>query len=115
MANEKALLGFFSKIEGDVNGVIATAAVDLESGMTLAVKINRSIRGLRKCSRTQKDQKSFEVSPTKFTVTLAEQFTETGRCIVMEWVRKSARSSVLPIETVEILAQYAPRSAGVSH
>ena len=41
MANEKALLDFFSKIEGDVNGVIATAAVDLESGMTLAAKTNR--------------------------------------------------------------------------
>ena len=41
MANEKALLDFFSKIEGDVNGVIATAAVDLESGMTLATKTNR--------------------------------------------------------------------------
>ena len=41
MANEKALLDFFSKIEGDVNGVIAAAAVDLESGMTLAVKSNR--------------------------------------------------------------------------
>lgn len=42
MANEKTLLDFFSKIEGDVNGVIATAAVDLESGMTLAAKTNRS-------------------------------------------------------------------------
>ena len=41
MANEKALLDFFNKIEGDVNGVIATAAVDLESGMTLAAKTNR--------------------------------------------------------------------------
>ena len=41
MANEKALLDFFSKIEGDVNGVIAAAAVDLESGMTLAAKTNR--------------------------------------------------------------------------
>jgi hypothetical protein len=41
MANEKALLDFFGKIEGDVNGVIATAAVDLESGMTLASKANR--------------------------------------------------------------------------
>ena len=41
MANEKALLDFFSKLEGDVNGVIAAAAVDLESGMTLAVKSNR--------------------------------------------------------------------------
>jgi hypothetical protein len=41
MANEKTLLDCFSKIEGDVNGVIATAAVDLESGMTLAAKTNR--------------------------------------------------------------------------
>lgn len=41
MANEKTLLDFFGKIEGDVNGVIATAAVDLESGMTLAAKTNR--------------------------------------------------------------------------
>ena len=41
MASEKTLLEFFSKIEGDVNGVIATAAVDLESGMTLAAKTNR--------------------------------------------------------------------------
>jgi hypothetical protein len=41
MANEKTLLDFFSKIEADVNGVIATAAVDLESGMTLAAKTNR--------------------------------------------------------------------------
>src|SRR5215469_15348679 len=41
MANEKTLLEFFSKIESDVNGVIATAAVDLESGMTLAAKTNR--------------------------------------------------------------------------
>src|SRR5215467_1518028 len=42
MANEKVLLDFFSKIEADVPGVIATAAVDLESGMTLAAKSNRS-------------------------------------------------------------------------
>jgi hypothetical protein len=41
MANEKTLLEFFSKIEGDVTGVIAAAAVDLESGMTLAAKSNR--------------------------------------------------------------------------
>ena len=41
MANEKTLLEVFSKIEGDVSGVIATAAVDLESGMTLAAKSNR--------------------------------------------------------------------------
>jgi hypothetical protein len=30
-----------ARIEADVNGVIATAAVDLESGMTLAAKSNR--------------------------------------------------------------------------
>ena len=41
MANEKTLLDFFGKIESDVNGVIATAAVDLESGLTLAAKTNR--------------------------------------------------------------------------
>ena len=42
MANEKALLDVIAKIEVDVNGVIATAVVDLESGMTLAAKTNRS-------------------------------------------------------------------------
>jgi hypothetical protein len=42
MANEKALLDFFSRIEADVPGVIAAAAVDLESGMTLAAKTNRT-------------------------------------------------------------------------
>lgn len=42
MANEKALLDAIAGIEADVNGVIATAAVDLESGMTLAAKSNRS-------------------------------------------------------------------------
>jgi hypothetical protein len=42
MANEKALLDAIAKIEGDVSGVIATAAVDLESGMTLAAKSNRA-------------------------------------------------------------------------
>ena len=41
MTSEKALLDFFGKIEADVNGVIATSAVDLESGMTLAAKSNR--------------------------------------------------------------------------
>jgi hypothetical protein len=41
MANEKTLMDVFSKIEGDVSGVIATAVVDLESGMTLAAKSNR--------------------------------------------------------------------------
>jgi hypothetical protein len=42
MATEKILLDMIAKIEGDVSGVIATAAVDLESGMTLAAKSNRS-------------------------------------------------------------------------
>jgi hypothetical protein len=42
MANEKSLLEAIAKIEADVNGVIATAAVDLESGMTLASKSNQS-------------------------------------------------------------------------
>jgi hypothetical protein len=42
MATEKELLEAIVKIEADVNGVIATAAVDLESGMTLAAKTNRS-------------------------------------------------------------------------
>ena len=41
MANEKSLLEAIANIETDVNGVIATAAVDLESGMTLASKSNR--------------------------------------------------------------------------
>jgi len=41
MATEKALIEAIAKIEADVNGVIATAAVDLESGMTLAAKSNR--------------------------------------------------------------------------
>ena len=41
MATEKALLDSIARIEADVNGVIATAAVDLESGMTLAAKSNR--------------------------------------------------------------------------
>ena len=42
MANEKVLMDVFSKIENDVTGVIATAVVDLESGMTLAAKSNRA-------------------------------------------------------------------------
>ena len=41
MATEKQYLDAINKIEGDVGGVIATAAVDLESGMTLAAKSNR--------------------------------------------------------------------------
>jgi hypothetical protein len=39
--NEKSLLEVFGKIEDDVTGVIATAVVDLESGMTLAARANR--------------------------------------------------------------------------
>jgi hypothetical protein len=42
MANEKTYLEAIGRIESDVNGVIATAAVDLDSGMTLASKTNRS-------------------------------------------------------------------------
>jgi predicted regulator of Ras-like GTPase activity (Roadblock/LC7/MglB family) len=42
MANEKTLVEMIAKIENDVNGVIATAAVDMDSGMTLAAKSNRS-------------------------------------------------------------------------
>ncbi len=41
MASEKTLMDLIEKLESDVNGVIATAAVDLESGMTLASKTNR--------------------------------------------------------------------------
>jgi hypothetical protein len=41
MASEKALMDAIAKIESDVSGVIATAVVDLESGMTLAAKTNR--------------------------------------------------------------------------
>jgi len=42
MATEATLMEAIAKIEGDVAGVIATAMVDLESGMTLAAKTNRS-------------------------------------------------------------------------
>ncbi len=42
MANEKTFLDMFGKIEADVSGVVATAVVDLESGMTLAAKSNRA-------------------------------------------------------------------------
>ncbi|HET9033572.1 MAG TPA: hypothetical protein VFN25_11765 [Dokdonella sp.] len=42
MSTEKDLLDTIAAIEGDVSGVIATAIVDLESGMTLAAKTNRS-------------------------------------------------------------------------
>jgi hypothetical protein len=42
MANEKTLMEAIGRIEADVSGVIATAIVDLESGMTLASKSNRA-------------------------------------------------------------------------
>lgn len=42
MASEKALLETIGKVESDVNGVIASAVVDMDSGMTLAAKSNRS-------------------------------------------------------------------------
>lgn len=41
MASEKAILDSIARIESDVSGVIATAVVDMESGMTLAAKTNR--------------------------------------------------------------------------
>jgi predicted regulator of Ras-like GTPase activity (Roadblock/LC7/MglB family) len=42
MTTEKNLLDCIAKIEGDVAGVVAAAVVDLDSGMTLAAKSNRS-------------------------------------------------------------------------
>ena len=42
MATEKDLLDAIGKIEADVSGFIAASFVDLESGMTLAAKSNRS-------------------------------------------------------------------------
>jgi hypothetical protein len=42
MANEKVFLEVIGRIEADVSGVIAAAVVDLESGMTLAAKTNRT-------------------------------------------------------------------------
>lgn len=42
MANEKTLMEMIGKIESDVGIVIGSAVVDLESGMTLASKSNRS-------------------------------------------------------------------------
>jgi hypothetical protein len=41
MGTEKVLMEMIMRIEVDVGGVIAAAAVDLESGMTLASKSNR--------------------------------------------------------------------------
>jgi predicted regulator of Ras-like GTPase activity (Roadblock/LC7/MglB family) len=42
MASEKQLNDVLEKIQGDTNGFIAAALVDLDSGMTLAVKSLRS-------------------------------------------------------------------------
>ena len=42
MASEKQLTEVLDKIQGDCNGFIAASLVDLESGMTLAVKAVRS-------------------------------------------------------------------------
>ena len=42
MTTEKTLLDCIAKIESDVSGVVASAVVDLDSGMTLAAKSNRS-------------------------------------------------------------------------
>ena len=41
MASEKLLMDAIAKIEADMSGMIAAAAVDLDSGLTLAVKSNR--------------------------------------------------------------------------
>ena len=42
MATEKQLNEVLEKIQGDVNGFIAASLVDLDSGMTLAVKTVRT-------------------------------------------------------------------------
>lgn len=42
MANEKELMDAILKIESDIGSFIAASFVDLESGMTLAAKSNRS-------------------------------------------------------------------------
>ena len=41
MASEKEVIAAFEKIQGEVPGFIAASLVDLESGMTLAVKSAR--------------------------------------------------------------------------
>jgi hypothetical protein len=42
MPSEKELLDVIGKVESDIGGFIAASFVDLESGMTLAAKSNRS-------------------------------------------------------------------------
>ena len=42
MATEKEIVGAFEKIQADVPGFIAASLVDLDSGMTLAVKSARA-------------------------------------------------------------------------
>ncbi|HEX7833635.1 MAG TPA: hypothetical protein VF787_28540 [Thermoanaerobaculia bacterium] len=42
MSSEKDLVETIGKIEGEMTGFIAASVVDLESGMTLAAKSNRS-------------------------------------------------------------------------
>jgi hypothetical protein len=41
MATEKEIVAAFEKLQGDVPGFIAASLVDIESGMTLAVKSSR--------------------------------------------------------------------------
>ncbi len=41
MATEKDYAEFFNKIDAEISGLIAASVVDLESGMTLAVRSNR--------------------------------------------------------------------------
>lgn len=41
MATEKDYAEFFSKLDTEIAGMIAASVVDLESGMTLAVRSNR--------------------------------------------------------------------------
>ncbi len=41
MATEKEYAEFFNKVDSEITGLIAISVVDLESGMTLAVRTNR--------------------------------------------------------------------------
>ncbi len=41
MATEKDYAEFFNKVDAEITGLIAASVVDLESGMTLAVRTNR--------------------------------------------------------------------------